>query len=877
MRLASGQSGDATLVVPLSADGTARFRIMSRRVHIRLLGATSGDLQVRAGTLLLRGQDLAALAEIDDTALRFHRIPADLSNIQPGQVVVAALTPTTPQGLLRKVTAVSRSGSDLVLSTIPATLSDVLLKGSIRADQDLNQSNITAFTPLRHGVWLAPLARAAHSNSGFGASFDTDIVPDQPIVSPASIQITGNGIHVNPSIHFSANASLFPPSLKAEFTAGASESLDIHVTGQGGFRDILNFSHELARAFFAPVDVQVGFIPFYFVPEATIGLGVGGNAAASFHAGITQKRSFTYGVGFDTTRNGGPFYVIDRTSRDQLNFDQPQFDGSVDLKAGPSLDLNLLLDYAAGPSVGFGPFARMNADTTANPWWKVCFGVSASVGFDINLLSHDLSYSHDFATYQACPFTAGGPFGVSVTVTNPGNQTGSVGTPASLQIHASDSDGGALTYGASGLPQGLTINDSTGLISGTPTTAGSYPVTVRATDASGPSSTAVFSWTINPAPVSFAQATSYPMPSSENAVRVATGGLAGGTLDDIVTGDSNGNVTVFLNNGDGTFAPGVDYATGGGTVTGIAIADVNGDGKRDVIATTLGSGGAGIFIFLGDGSGGLEAPYSVPDYDGGSGDSPTALAVGNFFHDGRVALATGGSSSGANSDNVRVFSNDGTGHFTLADTIRIGNTYTSTSWLQTADLTDNGSSDIVASAGGNTVTGCGGVIPLINNGSGSFSDAGALPNICSGPKVAAADFNLDGHTDIAAADSCDAGGFCGAAGQVERIYFGAGDGTFPTTEDNSIPAGNPGSAVAADLNGSGRSDLVVACSGSCSAALQVLVNNGDGTFTAGPEPTGDTQDIATGDFTTSCFPSLATVGSDLKVLINTTPGAGSCG
>ena len=235
MRLASGQSGDATLVVPLSADGTARFRIMSRRVHIRLLGATSGDLQVRAGTLLLRGQDLAALAEIDDTALRFHRIPADLSNIQPGQVVVAALTPTTPQGLLRKVTAVSRSGSDLVLSTIPATLSDVLLKGSIRADQDLNQSNITAFTPLRHGVWLAPLARAAHSNSGFGASFDTDIVPDQPIVSPASIQITGNGIHVNPSIHFSANASLFPPRSRRSSPLGPASRSTSTSRGRAAF------------------------------------------------------------------------------------------------------------------------------------------------------------------------------------------------------------------------------------------------------------------------------------------------------------------------------------------------------------------------------------------------------------------------------------------------------------------------------------------------------------------------------------------------------------------------------------------------------------------------------------------------------------------
>ena len=55
--------------------------------------------------------------------------------------------------------------------------------------------------------------------------------------------------------------------------------------------------------------------------------------------------------------------------------------------------------------------------------------------------------------------------GNTVTVTNPGNQTGTVGTAASLQIHATDSASGqTLTYSASGLPAGLSINSSTCLL-----------------------------------------------------------------------------------------------------------------------------------------------------------------------------------------------------------------------------------------------------------------------------------------------------------------------------------------------------------------------------------------------------------------------------
>jgi hypothetical protein len=97
-------------------------------------------------------------------------------------------------------------------------------------------------------------------------------------------------------------------------------------------------------------------------------------------------------------------------------------------------------------------------------------------------------------------WTVGSTGADTVTVTNPGSQAGTVGTAASLQVHATDSAvGQTLTYSATGLPAGLSIASSTGLISGTPTTAGTSTVTVTATDATGASGTAAFTWTINSA------------------------------------------------------------------------------------------------------------------------------------------------------------------------------------------------------------------------------------------------------------------------------------------------------------------------------------------------------------------------------------------
>ena len=94
----------------------------------------------------------------------------------------------------------------------------------------------------------------------------------------------------------------------------------------------------------------------------------------------------------------------------------------------------------------------------------------------------------------------GGATGNTVTVSNPGNQSSTVGSAASVQVAASDSASGqTLTYSATGLPAGLSINSATGLISGTPSTAGTSSVTVTATDTTGATGSASFSWTVSSA------------------------------------------------------------------------------------------------------------------------------------------------------------------------------------------------------------------------------------------------------------------------------------------------------------------------------------------------------------------------------------------
>ena len=65
-----------------------------------------------------------------------------------------------------------------------------------------------------------------------------------------------------------------------------------------------------------------------------------------------------------------------------------------------------------------------------------------------------------------------------------------------MQASGTDSTPGTLAWTATGLPTGLSIGTSSGLLAGTPSVAGFYPVTIAATDGAGFSGTASFTWTI---------------------------------------------------------------------------------------------------------------------------------------------------------------------------------------------------------------------------------------------------------------------------------------------------------------------------------------------------------------------------------------------
>ncbi len=85
-----------------------------------------------------------------------------------------------------------------------------------------------------------------------------------------------------------------------------------------------------------------------------------------------------------------------------------------------------------------------------------------------------------------------------LTITNPGRQRTSMGVPVRItKVNATDSSGGTVRYGATGLPTGVSIDATTGVISGTPSSGGTTTVQITATDQAGASTFTTFVWEVD--------------------------------------------------------------------------------------------------------------------------------------------------------------------------------------------------------------------------------------------------------------------------------------------------------------------------------------------------------------------------------------------
>ena len=270
-------------------------------------------------------------------------------------------------------------------------------------------------------------------------------------------------------------------------------------------------------------------------------------SAVEFNAGnATDAGDYLIGEKIDINGDGTPLRYMDKPSKDGASKDYWYSGiGNVDVhySSGVANHFFYLLSEGSGakdiggvhydsptydnlPVPGIGRanaekvwFKALSQYMSANTNYAAARTATLSAAADL-FGQGSATYNTVANTWAAVNVGSRVPDGGAVSVTNPGSQTSTVNQPASLQIKASSGTAGALSYAASGLPAGLSVNASTGLISGTPTATGSKSVTVTVTDAAKKTGTATFTWTVNPAGGGsvFENADDVPVPDAGAAV-----------------------------------------------------------------------------------------------------------------------------------------------------------------------------------------------------------------------------------------------------------------------------------------------------------------------------------------------------------------------
>ncbi len=346
----AGQTSGGLLVVPLDASGafTLDPSVGTLDVTVDVVGYLAGGIVTSVRAKPLSDASLQSLTDVSASQLTFAKAtaPKQVKHLMVGDILNAGVTPNLPHGLLRKVTAVTKTKTQYVLTTAPASLADAIKQG------DVDVSDPGSSVPAARAASTATKSAAAATDAG-GASVDAD-TSDTEVVTGGSVSF---GLQT--SAHFGMHVSvhldpLHPVDVTSVLGIGTtfSASAGFSVAASGSLLD-----KELLSRDFEPIPVAIGPIVLVIVPHVDIKAYVNWNVDAAMSATVTHQEGYVASVSYAD----GQFDSSSNQTVDHTDYGGPTGTGSAAVTAGIDFGVQLLIDDVAGPGLTGGPYLKVTA------------------------------------------------------------------------------------------------------------------------------------------------------------------------------------------------------------------------------------------------------------------------------------------------------------------------------------------------------------------------------------------------------------------------------------------------------------------------------------------------------------------------------------
>lgn len=333
----------------------------NRTVHVRyFIIIPSGTVRVPAKSV----EDLERHPGRSST-LTLRTIP---HRVDKGDVLVAAVGPATPHGLIGRVTHVRRDGRGAYVTVVPARLRDAVPRGYL----SMNTPLLAAATTRRR--LNVSLDRAT------GASIVTQQVRETVSCGGDSLTISGE-VSVSASANIEIEWGGFAePIASATATGTVSQSASLRASAKAGAS--CSITKPIGTPIrYAPIVLQVGPVPVVVVPELRFLISAAGEVGIEVTTAITENAEVTAGLMY---ADGG-FSPI-ATSAVDFGFEPPT--ASIEGSVTGTLTAQLLLSMygVGGPTIEFDAYLRFAGSSTADPPWTLVGGFTADVNLSIPIL-----------------------------------------------------------------------------------------------------------------------------------------------------------------------------------------------------------------------------------------------------------------------------------------------------------------------------------------------------------------------------------------------------------------------------------------------------------------------------------------------------------